>query len=73
MNGASMEPCLEAIAAGDGREIMQFDEDSPHSFLCIICDSTGVCFWERARKPIILFLFLQVCAKSFAFSRMGRL
>ena len=31
VKGASMEPCLEAIAAGDGREIMQFDEDPSRS------------------------------------------
>ena len=31
--GLGLEPCLDAVAAGDGREVMQFDEDS--SFLSI--------------------------------------
>ena len=32
--GLGLEPCLEAIAAGDGREVMQFDEEGS---LCECC------------------------------------
>ena len=36
--GISLEPCLEAIAAGDGREVMQVDEDQCFcvNVLCVI-------------------------------------
>ena len=37
-SGMTLEPCLEAIAAGDGinREIMQFDEERRSIVLCAI-------------------------------------
>ena len=36
--GLGLEPCLEAIAAGDGREVMQFDEEG------LACDCRFLAF-----------------------------
>ena len=47
--GVIPEPCLEAIAAGDGREVMKFDEDKEqnmHAYLKSDCDfahSSSLC------------------------------
>ena len=35
--GLVPEPCLEAIAAGDGREVMKFDADLQHACHHLIC------------------------------------
>ena len=32
-SGVTLEPCLEAIAAGDGREVLQFDKERVRSSL----------------------------------------
>ena len=31
--GVSLEPCLLAIAAGDGREVMELDKDTMHALI----------------------------------------
>ena len=50
-SGIALEPCLEAIAAGDGREVMQFDKESQlNHFACRRLSSVLLGIWRKGEQ-----------------------